>query len=234
MWSNMLAVDMSAEISEKEQVEWKKHLISTIRVESMQRAIELLKKEDFILTVINADNINYLPLLKIMRETSPVPIFIITSDFTPEKQTEVYRNGADGYASFQSSAEKNVEFALALLQRINDRKKHSQKIISFISYNGLFLFPTYRKVFWKDAEIELKRKEFDILHFLMENRGKVLSHQQIFKNVWGEEYVDNDKYVLWNQVNHLRKKLKIDKQLYKFIKTHHGVGYCFEVNSDMI
>lgn len=228
----MLVIDKNIKVTKKEQSEWKKHGVSTVRAESMQEAIKYIEKENYILIVINADSINYLPLLKIMREITSIPIFIITSNFTAERQTEAYRNGADGYAPFQSTVEKNIESALVLLQRINDRKKQLSKDASFISCNGLFVFRSFRKVFWKDAEIKLKRKEFDILYLLMENQGHVLTYQQIFKNIWGEEYAESDKYVLWNQVNHLRKKLKIDKKLYKVIQTHHGVGYSFDVNSD--
>ena len=65
----MLVVDKDIEVSMREQAEWLKHGIPAVRVNTMQEAIEKLTKEPFLFTAINADNIHYLPLLKVMRDT---------------------------------------------------------------------------------------------------------------------------------------------------------------------
>ena len=69
--------------------------------------------------------------------------------------------------------------------------------------------------------------EFSILLYLCENRGKVVSSEELFESVWGEKYIDNNNTVMAH-IGRLREKLKEPPKKPKFIKTVWGVGYKIE------
>lgn len=225
---SMLVVDSNVEVSSKEQAEWQRHGISTVRVDTMQEAIEKLNRDNFLFTAINADSVNYLPLLELMREISSSPIFIISSSFTLRGQVEALHHGADAYASFQDSTAENVLLALALLQSYHERDRQPRKPVRILSCGSIFVVPAFRRVFIGDKEIVLTKQEFDLLCLLMGNRGLIFSHEQILRNVWGEEYTDADSNVLWCQMRRLREKLSPEPDVKDYIKTVRGIGYRFE------
>lgn len=83
-------------------------------------------------------------------------------------------------------------------------------------------------MFVRNRKIGLVNKEFDILHYLIINKGLVLSHDQIFCGVWGDGYVFNTKQTLRTQINRLRYKLRAHAGQVEYIKTVRGIGYCFD------
>ena len=83
-----------------------------------------------------------------------------------------------------------------------------------------------RRVFCRGQEMELQPKQFDLLTYLVRNRGTVLTRDQLLQNVWGYDYVGDtrtvDVHVRW-----LREKLEEDPANPRLIQTVRGVGYCF-------
>ena len=83
-----------------------------------------------------------------------------------------------------------------------------------------------RQVFCRGQEIELQPKQFELLKYLMQNRGTVLTRDQLLQNVWGYDYVGDtrtvDVHIRW-----LREKLEEDPANPRLIQTVRGVGYCF-------
>ena len=83
-----------------------------------------------------------------------------------------------------------------------------------------------RRVFCRSQEMELQPKQFDLLTYLVRNRGTVLTRDQLLQNVWGYDYVGDtrtvDVHVRW-----LREKLEEDPANPRLIQTVRGVGYCF-------
>lgn len=227
MGFQMLAVDNSMETSFREQTGWQKHGISMMRVEAMREAIELLRKRSFIFTVINADCVNYKPLLKVMRDISPSPIFIIASDYSVSDLAEALLAGADAYAPFQSSMEENITMVLAMLKRCNEHGSQPHNPTRVIMQSGFIVSPAFRKAFYCDEEILLTTKEFDLLLLLIEKPEYVFTYAQIFERVWGMRYDGNAKGTIWVHVGRLRDKLLVDTGLPYHIKTVRDVGYCF-------
>lgn len=224
----MLTVDKNLEFFLKEQTEWDKQGITAVRVDSMQEAIQKLSKETFFFTLINADNVNCLPLLKVISSATSSPIFIVTSHFTLYSQIEAFQNGADAYAPFQRSTDENVKLALALWQRYSERSKQIKNKVSFISYKNLFVTDTFRQAFYDDKEIELTAMEFDLLHLLIENRGHVLNHEQIYKHVYGDENTVDTANAVWCLTGRLRQKLSsVEPDIGNYIQTVRHVGYKF-------
>jgi two-component system response regulator ArlR len=204
----MLAVDQDVIRSRKEQSEWEKHGVSTVRVDTMQEAIKKLTQDVYILICINADNVTYLPLLRIMRETTSTLIFIATSNVTTQDHADALYHGADAYGPFQDTPEKNIQSALAMIHNISERRSAAKKPVQVITCLGLLLYPKYRQVFCHDAEIELTRTEHELLYYLASNSGQTLLYKQLYRKVWNADYDRSCHQILSQHIFRLRKKLK--------------------------
>jgi len=225
----LLAVDNDIVHFNNHEALWKKYGITPMRVSTMQDAIERIMNEEYILVGINGDNINYQPLLSIMRDITPLPIHIYTSIITYERKLEAIKLGADSYELWYQDSEKTIILCTVVLQRYMNRNSHSKRHCKCLFHNGIFLSLKYRKVFSNDIEIELTRKEFDVLYLLMSDCKRVFTYEQILRNVWGEEYIDANNSSLWNLIKRLKKKINIhSSEVPHYIKNVHDIGYVFD------
>ena len=92
-------------------------------------------------------------------------------------------------------------------------------------YKNLLVSFQHRSVFVGNQKIALTRQEFDILSYLITNRGKTLSYNQIYRCVWSGEYDDSERHMLWNAMKRLRAKLKNVSCGSEYIETIHDYGY---------
>jgi two-component system KDP operon response regulator KdpE len=103
---------------------------------------------------------------------------------------------------------------------VNQNKK-----VTFTN-NYLTVDVAERKVAVNGERLKLTPREFRLLALLVENTGRVLSHQQVLENVWGWEYIDDVDYVRI-YISHLRQKIEPNPSQPKYILTEPGVGYYF-------
>ncbi|MFT4736754.1 MAG: two-component system alkaline phosphatase synthesis response regulator PhoP [Cyclobacteriaceae bacterium] len=148
--------------------------------------------------------------------------FIIFLTARSEEYSEVaaFDMGADDYITKPIKPRALVSRINALFRRESKKKKNSTKI----SIEGLEIDRGSYTVLLNEKNINLPKKEFELLHFLAQNAGKVFSRDELLQNIWG-----TDVYVLARTVDvHIRKvREKIGDN---FIVTVKGVGYKFEVN----
>jgi DNA-binding response OmpR family regulator len=193
------------------------------RAATMIEAIQKLSIfNKYLFIAINSDTIHFMTLLPTLRWVTNDPILIGTSDFIIKIEIEAMDKGADLYARWNENPEDNVASCLSHVNRKTERNKTPIKIVS---YGNLLLNPSFREVFIETTEVKLNRKEFDILHYLMVNRGRIMTYTQILHKVWGDEYSDNGLELLWRTVDRLRKKLIKSSGGREYIKTEHGTGY---------
>lgn len=103
-----------------------------------------------------------------------------------------------------------------------------------ISLPGLEIFPGQRKIYRDRREINLTAKEYEILTFLVANKGRVLTYDQIYQKVWGEEGFGGENNTVGCHVRNLREKLYEAEPDASFtIRCVREVGYCFEINSEI-
>ena len=96
-----------------------------------------------------------------------------------------------------------------------------------IEINGLTIEKQEHKCLLYDKEIELTPLEFEILLYLTNNKGKVISSEELFEKVWKEKYFDSNNTIMVH-IRRIREKLGEDTKKPKFIKTVWGVGYKLE------
>lgn len=215
---------------EETQQEWLKHHVFVKAVKSMPEALQLLSKMDFLLVVIATDNIEYLPHLKIMRDMKPMPILVLSSRYNASEKLEAIHLGADEYLAYPLTVEESVASGRALIRRYIVLNHQAEKPLTVITYHEIFMCVEYRKFFLKGKEIELTRKEFDLLYLLLSSIGRVYTHDQIYLHVWGgERDIISDNYAIWCLVTRIRKKLRSVPDTFDYIKSIRDVGYRIDI-----
>ena len=102
-----------------------------------------------------------------------------------------------------------------------------------LSLPGLEIYPDRRKIFRNRREIDLTAKEYDLLCLLAENRGRVLTYEQIYERVWHEEGLGNESNAVGCHVRNLREKLYAAAPDSPFsVRCVREVGYCLEVDEN--
>lgn len=161
--------------------------------------------------------INGLELCKIIKEQLSIPVLILTAKNEDEDQISSFNSGADDYIS------KPVNFSILIL-RVKALLRRVLEDISVINYSDLVIDLNSHIVKIKNEEIPLTRKEFEILVYLIENRNKVLSREDIKEKIW-DKNKESDIRLVDTHVKNLRTKLG---EYGDIIKTIRGYGYKIE------
>ena len=102
-----------------------------------------------------------------------------------------------------------------------------------LSLPGLGIYPGRRKIYRDHREINLTAKEYDLLCLLVANKGQVLTYDQIYRKVWGEDAYGDESNAIGCHIRNLREKLYEAEPNAPFtIRCVREVGYCFEVDSE--
>jgi two-component system KDP operon response regulator KdpE len=163
-----------------------------------------------------------------IRSFSDVPIIFLSALSQDSQVIDGLENGADDYITKPFSLkilQARVKAALRRARMRTQRGNHSNYDDGYLSIDL-----ARRWVSVSGKFVRLSVREYDLLAYLIQNTGRVLSFQQILTNVWGDEYRDNCDYVhvyIW----HLRKKLERDPKAPLYIRAERGFGYRFEKNS---
>ena len=128
-----LAVDGDKGNADLFVFEWAGYNIRMDRTYDMAEAVEHLPSDDYVFVGINGDTVDYIPLLKKMRNMTDVPILIIASDFSAEAETAALENGADLCIRLENKLSGKVTPILARITRISERAKHYEPLTNIFS-----------------------------------------------------------------------------------------------------
>jgi len=175
---------------------------------------------DFVLLDLGLPDYNGLDLISEARTTnSEASFIIITARGEVEDKVKGLNLGADDYLA--------KPFALIeLLSRLNAVARRKFNIVSTdVLLNDFTMQLQLRKLMYKGNEVELTKKEFDLLQYLVLNRGKVLTRQQLYEHIWGNILDDQyDSNFIDVHIKNLRKKLNVHAPS-PWLETVRGVGY---------
>ena len=194
-----------------------------------QSAIEEFEKHQFDLVVLDLmlPKIPGERVCRTIRDTSDVPIIMLTAKGEIEDRIIGLELGADDYISKPFSLREVLARVKAVLRRTS-QDEEAQDEEGVIRYQGLVLDDN-RKEVWVDGEhVALTRIEYSLLLMMLENRGKILSRQQLINHVWPHDVIVLDRTVDVN-ITRLRRKVKAYAE---HIVTRQGFGYGFEVKTN--
>lgn len=158
-----------------------------------------------------------------IRENYNYPIIMLTAKVDDLSKIQGLSIGADDYVTKPFNPLELVARVKSNLRRYHNynNDKDENNIIEIL---GLTINKQNHKCTLYNEEIDLTPTEFSILWYLCENRGKVISSEELFANVWGETYLDCNNTVMVH-IKRLRQKLHEKPKNPKIIKTIWGVGY---------
>lgn len=157
-----------------------------------------------------------------IREFSNVPIIVVTAKGDERDRVRGLDLGADDYIVKPFSATEMLARVRAVLRRAIRSLENFP--LENICHANLRIELARAEVFLNKKVVYLSATEYRILLILARNMGKVLTSEQLLRDVWGSEYV-NDKEILWVSISRLRQKLEDDPREPQHIVTRSGVGY---------
>ncbi len=195
-----------------------------VEAEDGEQAIDIFysdKSISLIILDVMMPNMNGWQVCREIRETSKVPIIMLTAKATENDELQGFELGVDEYISKPFSPKILVARVDALLRRSN--KIDTSELLD---YGGIVINRAAHEVTVDDKPIELSFKEYELLSFFLENEGIALSREKILNNVWNYDYF-GDARTIDTHVKKLRSKIGAKGN---YIKTIWGMGYKFEVN----
>jgi len=176
-------------------------------------------KPDVILLDLGLPDLDGVEIIRRIREWSQVPIIVLSVRNREDDKVAALDAGADDYLTKPFGVGELLARIRAAL-----RRSIQQTPEPVFSSNGLVVDLTRRRVTVDNSDVQLTPTEYDILRLLVTHAGKVLTHRQILKQVWGIAYLEQP-HVLRVNVSNLRRKIETDPSRPRHIITEPGVGY---------
>lgn len=198
--------------------------------QNIHKAIDIIKNEQFniVLLDITLPDGNGYDFYKKLKEKSNTPVIFLTALDEEKDIVKGFDLGADDYitkpfnpleliARVKSNVRRYVEFG-------NMSKKDNKKVLKT---GDLEIDDDTKKVTVDGKDIKLTATEYNILKFLLQNKGKVFSISQIYENVWNEESYGAENIIAVH-IRHIREKIEINPKEPKYLKVIWGIGYKIE------
>lgn len=163
-------------------------------------------------------------VLKEVRETSKVPVLMLTAKSAEEDELSAFSGGADEYVTKPFSPKILVARVNALLRRNAPEKEDGGKLVA----GGITVDENAHEVYVDGKSIRLSVKEFELLCYFIRNKGLALSREQILSGVWEFDFLGEAR-TIDTHVKMLRSKLG---KCGSYIKTIWGMGYKFEADEE--
>jgi two-component system response regulator RegX3 len=193
---------------------------------------------DLVLLDLMLPKLSGLDVCRSIRAHSTVPIIMVTAKGAEIDTVVALEVGADDYVTKPYRLRELVARMRAVLRRVpaatagslgstSDWGEGRQDSAGSIEAGGVQVDTDRRRVHVRGEEVHLRRKEFELLHLLVENAGRVLTRDVLIDRVWGTDYIGDTK-TLDVHVKRLRARIEVDPPNPVLITTVRGVGYRFD------
>ena len=192
-------------------------------------ALECIQGEEMDLAVLDImlPGVDGLELCRRIRETYTYPIIMLTAKGTEIDKINGLTLGADDYMTKPFLPLELVARVKAQLRRYKRYNKNSSQDEIFV-HRGLVLNPQTHECTLNEKPLSLTPTEFTILLILCKNKGKVVSAEELFHQIWKDEYYQKSNNTITVHIRHLREKMQDSFEKPKYIKTVWGCGYKIE------
>jgi len=177
------------------------------------------RQPDAILLDLGLPDLSGVEVVRQLREWCQVPVIVVTVLAAEADKIAALDAGADDYLTKPFGAGELLARLRALLRRAQDRDEPAT-----VAFGDIELDLAARLVRRAGAEVKLTVKEFALLRLLVAHRGKVITHRQILRELWGP-WAEGNSHYLRVHMTHLRQKLEADPHRPRHLKTESGIGY---------
>jgi len=183
----------------------------------------LSNRPDIIILDLGLPDIDGIEVTRRLREWSQTPIIILSVREAEIDKIAALDAGADDYLTKPFGTGELLARMRVALRHLTDKSDKPQ-----LEVDGLRMDLSRRLVTVGDQEVSLTPTEYDILRLLLQNAGKVLTHRQLLRQVWGTAY-ENEMHILRVNISNLRRKIEPDPARPHYLLTEPGVGYRLRV-----
>ncbi len=198
-------------------------------VEGMNIAIS--EKPDLIVLDLMLPKLDGIEVCKQLRQQRVLtPILMLTAKDDEFDKVLGLELGADDYMTKPFSPREVIARVKAIFRRtqlfLADAEK-SEEETEYLQISNLKIYPELYEAYFEGNLLELTPKEFELLLYLMKNKGRVLTRDQLLSAVWNYDFV-GDTRIVDVHVSHLREKIEENTKKPQYIKTIRGLGYKLE------
>lgn len=221
----VLIVEDERRIARFLQMELEHEGMSTAIEDNGRRAYERIMQEnyDLILLDVMLPDMDGFTICRKVRELSQVPIIMLTAKDDIDDKVQGLDIGADDYITKPFATPELLARMRVVLRRQESQREAREVQEEILSVKNLTMYPARHEVKVDAVPVELTKKEYDLLEYLLRNKRTVLTRDQILSNVWDYDYM-GDTNVVDVYIRYLRQKLD-DRFQEKYIHTMRGVGY---------
>ncbi|MCX5908898.1 MAG: response regulator transcription factor [Deltaproteobacteria bacterium] len=190
--------------------------------EGLQAAIAF--RPDLIILDLGLPDMDGVEVLRRLREWTQVPVIILSVRDREDEKVTALDSGADDYVTKPFGVGE-----LLARMRVALRKSLQPSPEPVYRVDGLEVDLEHRRVAVQGKEVQLTPTEYDLLRLLVSHAGKVLTHNQILRQIWGPAYV-GQPHLLQVNISNLRRKIEPEPTRPRYILTELGVGYRLKAN----
>lgn len=230
MIENILVVDDEQAITDLIEIYLKNENYKVTKFYNAQDALKYIEsaRVDLAILDIMLPDMNGFALCRRIRENYHFPVIMLTAKDEETDKITGLTMGADDYMTKPFRPLEMVARVKAQLRRYKKYQTMPTPDEAVISYSGLVMDVNTHECWLNGQPLSLTPTEFSILRVLCENKGKVISSEQLFHAVWGNEYYNKNNNTITVHIRHLREKMNDSVDQPKWIRTIWGVGYKIE------
>ena len=199
--------------------------VKTAFVTSAEECERYLEKNEpsLILLDINLGDDSGFDLCKELRKITQIPILFISARSSDDDVLIALNIGGDDYIQKPYTLSILLAKVKAVLKRYSGGSSNQQEILGF---GQIQIDTQLHRIRVNGTDIQLKTMEFKLLHYLVKNKNRIITKDELFKNVWKDNFVGDG--TLNVHIRHLREKIERNPKDPQFIKTVWGTGYVLE------
>ena len=188
--------------------------------------LKIDKSIDLCIMDVMMPGISGIEATAMIRRFSSVPVLFLTAKSLDSDKASAYANGGDDYLVKPFSSGELLMKVDALTRRYNSYGSKEEDFVDGIRLaSGVVINVEGRKVAKNGVNIDMRDKEFDVLSYLVKNRGRVIGPSELYEAVWGEISLPSSSNNVTVHILNLRRKLEDNPSSPKLIRTVWGKGY---------
>ena len=228
MENRVLVADDEREIADLVELYLKNEGFTIYKFYGAREALKCIDETELDLAVLDImlPGADGLDICRHIREKYTYPIIMLTARDSETDKITGLTLGADDYVT---KPFKPLELVARVKAQLRRYKKYgnAEKESGIITHSGLIINTGAREVSLDERPLSLTPTEFTILRILCERKGSVVSSENLFQEIWGDEYFAKNNNTITVHIRHIREKMGDATENPKYIKTVRNVGYRF-------